>query len=102
MSTWFTRNLGDAMLAGKSLDRIRARFLSEYAQAHAPQETAVFVRHETEGDLHCAVRVYFSPASARLAQAVGALPCDRPAADGLDLLAGPAAAWSVLFPTHGS
>ncbi|MGD2113113.1 MAG: hypothetical protein PVI50_06985 [Gammaproteobacteria bacterium] len=101
MRTWFTTNLGDPVLAGDSLDRIRARYVSEYGHSHGAQEPAVFVRHESAGDLHCAVQVYFSPAAARVAQAFGALPCDRPAADGLGLLAGPEAVWPVLFPGHG-
>jgi hypothetical protein len=40
----------------------------------------------------------FSPASSRIAQAIGAESCEQPAKDGLSLLIGSTAAWSVLFP----
>jgi len=97
MSVWFTRNLGDAMLAGESLDPIKALFLSEYGKAKNSKEMAVFIRHESEGRLHCEVKIYFSPASASVAEAVGAIPCDKPSPDGLGLLAGSEESWSVLF-----
>lgn len=97
MSVWFTRNLGDAMLAGESLDPIKTLFLSEYGKANNAKEMAVFIRHESEGRLHCDVKIYFSPASASVAEAVGAIPCDKPSPDGLGLLAGSEESWSVLF-----
>jgi len=56
------------------------------------------MRHESEGRLHCEVRVYFSPAAADVAKAVGAIACKKPASNGLSLLAGPDESWSVLFP----
>lgn len=101
-NSWFTQNLGDAMLAGNALDRIRASFADELfadedEQAGRADERAVFVRHESEGRLHCEVRVYFSPAAACLAEALGASPCNPPSRDGLSLLAGREEAWSALF-----
>jgi hypothetical protein len=98
MSVWYTQNLGDAMLAGEQLDRIKTLFLSAYEQAHGPNEMAVFFRHESEGQLHCEVKTYFSPASAGVATSLGAVPCKRPSRDSLGLLAGSDDAWSVLFP----
>lgn len=98
MSVWFTRNLGDAMLAGESIDRIRESFLSEYEKSGRPAAMALFIRHESEGQLHCDVKVFFSPASASVAQAFDAVPCARPSHDGLGLLAGSALSWSILFP----
>ena len=100
-NNWFSRNLGDAMLAGELLDQIRALFLAEYEKADRPADMAVFVRHESEGRLHCEVKAYFSPASAVVAQAVDALPCEKPAADGLGLLAGSSASWPACFPGNG-
>ena len=101
MNSWFTKNLGDAMLAGEALDYIKARFLSEYAKSDRAEELALFVRHESEGRLHCEAHVYFSPASAVVAKAVGAAPCTKPSSDGLDLLAGSELSWSRLFPGSG-
>jgi hypothetical protein len=95
---WFAKNLGDGVLAMGPLNDIQQRFLSAYQAAGAPADMAVFGRHTSEGSLHCEVWVYFAPAAAQLAQAVDALPCERPATDGLSLLAGSEQAWSALFP----
>ncbi|MBR9987647.1 MAG: hypothetical protein KFF68_17215 [Desulfosarcina sp.] len=94
---WFCKNLGDAMLAFTGIDRVEAAFRSAYADADCPDDTAVFLRHES-GRLHCEAKVYFSPGSAHIAQILGAEPCEQPANDGLGLLVGHPAAWSVLFP----
>jgi hypothetical protein len=101
MSVWFARNLGDAMLAGESLDHVKTLFLSEYAKARNSKEMAVFIHHESEGRLHCEVKIYFSPASVVVAEAVDAIPCEKPSPDGLGLLAGSEESWAVLFPGSG-
>jgi hypothetical protein len=98
MNSWFSSNLGDPLLAGKMLDRIDALFRTESARANAPHDMAVFVRHEAEGRLHCEVMVYFSPAAAVVASAVGAARCERPSPQDLGLLAGCEGSWSALFP----
>ncbi|MGB5833414.1 MAG: hypothetical protein WBG92_15660 [Thiohalocapsa sp.] len=98
MPVWFTSNLGDAALAAESLDRLKHLFVEEYGSADRPQDLALFYRHESEGRLHCEVKVYFSPASAVLAKSVAASPCARPAPGDLGLLVGSQQAWSVLFP----
>ena len=97
MSIWFTCNLGDAMLAAESLGHIKALFLSEYEKANSSKEMAVFFRHESEGRLHCEVKVYFTPATVVVAEAVDAIPCKKPSSDGLGLLAGSEESWSVFF-----
>ena len=88
------------MLAFQGVGRVEDAFHSAYANADCPDDVAVFLRHES-GRLHCEAKVYFSPASAHIAQALGAEPCGRPAKDGLSLLVGPPAAWSVLFAEDG-
>lgn len=98
MSDWFSKSLGDAMLAGEALDRIQALFAAEHAKAGCPGAMAIFIRHESEGRLHCEVKAYFAPASAAVARAVGAEPCERPAPQGLSLLAGGEEARAALFP----
>ncbi|MGD2139395.1 MAG: hypothetical protein PVH25_03280 [Burkholderiales bacterium] len=100
MNSWFCKNLGDAMLAYAPLDEIGALFESTYGTAACPKDAGVFIRHISEGSLHCQVEVYFSPATASLAKAVNALPCDRPCVTGLGLLAGSKDSWSVLFPNR--
>ena len=98
MCTWFTSNLGDAMLAGESLDHIKKLFLSIYEDVGCSDEIAVFIRHESEGRLHCEVKIYFSPAAVDVAKAVGAIACKKPGSGSLSLLAGSNESWPVLFP----
>lgn len=97
MGIWYTKNLGDAMLAGESLDHLKALFLSLYERANNPKDMAAFFRYESEGQLHCEVKVFFSPASALVAKAYDAVPCETPSPNGLGLLAGSEESWSVLF-----
>jgi hypothetical protein len=98
MRDWFTKNLGDASMADEAVERIKALFLLEYERSKQPPGMAVFIRHESNGYLHCEVRLYFSPASAPVAQAVDADSCQRPSPTDLGLLAGPQDSWVVLFP----
>lgn len=65
--------------------------------APAPAATAVFVGTESSGDLHCDVTAYFSPAAANTARELGARPCNPPARDQLELLAGDEDSWRALF-----
>lgn len=96
--SWFATNLGDAMLAGDALDHIKRLLVRESGGTQGAPEMAVFLRHESEGRLHCEVKVYFPPAAAVVAAAVDAVPCGRPDPGGLGLLAGSEASWSALFP----
>jgi len=98
MCTWFKSNLGDAMLAGESLDHIKMLFLSMYEDVGCSHEIAVFMHHESEGRLHCEVKIYFSPAAVDVAKAVGAIACKKPGSESLSLLAGSNESWPVLFP----
>ena len=98
MSTWFTRNLGDAMLAGEAQEHIKTLFTLEETRSNNSREMAIFVRHESEGRLHCEVRVYFSPATVDVANAVDAVACKKPVPMNMGLLAGSEDAWSILFP----
>jgi len=98
MNHWYAMNLGDGMMAWEPLETIRRRFEETYPKAGRGDDTAVFSRHASEGRLHCEVIVYFSPAAQALARALGAEVAPMPAPDGLDLLVGAEASWSVLFP----
>ena len=95
---WFTKNLGDAMFANNALEHIKTLFVSEYEKTSHPKDMAIFIRHESEGRLHCEVKLYFSPASKTVAAAVDATSCARPSPDDLGLLLGADDAWSSLFP----
>jgi len=98
MTTWFYKNLGDAMMAAQPSDQIRDVFLPLFSAAGKPNNMAVFTRNDSEGRLHCEVFVYFSPAAAEVAKIFDALPCEIPLRNGLDLLAGDKNCWPVLFP----
>jgi hypothetical protein len=98
MSIWFSKNLGDAMLAYLVLGNVEAACMSAYKKANSPDDMAVFYRHESEGRLQCEVKVYFSPAIGDTAKKLGASPCEQPTKYGLSLLVGNPAAWTILFP----
>lgn len=98
MQTWFSQPLGDGVMAFEPKEALRAQFEPLFDAAGKPADMAVFTRHELEGRLQCEAIAYFSPAAAALARAVGARPCDRPTTYDLDLLAGDAGCWAVLFP----
>lgn len=75
MNPWFCTNLGDAMLAGEALGPIQELFWAEYQTAACPADMAIFQRHESEGRLHCELKLFFSPATAAVAQACAATAC---------------------------
>lgn len=58
MDQWFMANLGDAMLAGDELDHVCALF---ELQGNRSPTTAVLMRHENLGRLHCELVLYFPP-----------------------------------------
>ena len=98
METWYSKELGDAIMASMPSDEIEQVFQSLFVAAGKPLSMAVFTRQESEGRLHCEVKAYFSPAAVDVAKAFGAQPCEKPAWSGLALLAGDTLSWSVLFP----
>lgn len=98
MDFWFSKNLGDEPWAWEPLAEVETCFSLFYTKACAPEEMAVFTRHESEGRLHCQVIAYFSPAASAVAQELDAHPCAKPSPEGLSLLAGTDASWGLLFP----
>ncbi len=97
MKNWFIKNLGDAMLAYDQQDLIKQLILSAYEDAENPKEMVAFIRHESEGRLHCEVIIYFSPMLASVAKEVNATPCVKPSSDGLSILSGSQDSWLALF-----
>lgn len=98
MKAWHVLNLGDAMLAGAALDRIEAQLEAEWARLGQPDDAAAYTRHESEGRLHCELKVYLAPGLRDAAERLGAEPCDEPSRDGLSLLVGTEEAWAVNYP----
>lgn len=89
------------MLAGESLEYIKELFLAKYETNDRSPDQALFIRHESEGRLHCEVKVYFSPATFTVAKVVAATACNKPCPDGLSFLAGSEESWTILFPEKG-
>ena len=98
MEPWYTKELGDGMMASVPLDEIEEVFLQLFNAAGKPLKMAVFTRLESEGRLHCEMIAYFSPAAKDIAKAFDAQPCEKPSRGGLGLLAGHELSWSALFP----
>lgn len=96
MSTWRFKSLGDGISASIDIAELVGLFQPFFDAAGRPAAMAIFTRHEP-GSLHCEVTAYFSPAAEGVALAVGAKPCERPAAQHLGLLAGTADCWVVIF-----
>jgi hypothetical protein len=98
MEHWFKKNLGDAMLAYGEQDHIEKLLSTAYLDAGSPNDLAGFIRHESNGGLHCDVNIYLSPMSATVATMIDAERCSRPSPEDLSLLVGSEDAWQVLFP----
>ena len=98
MEFWYSKELGDGMMAPIPSDEIQEAFLKSFIAAGKPLDMAVFTRYESEGRLHCEVTAYFSPAAVDVAKAFDAKPCEKPSRTGLGLLAGDERSWSALFP----
>lgn len=102
MTQWHSVNLGDALLAGTELARIERDFDRAYAREGEPEHMAMFIRHVSEGQLHCDVIVYFSPAASPVAREAFADPCPPPLPQGLGLLRGSEDAWELLGEDKGA
>lgn len=85
MSSWFKKELGDAVMAAPDLETLKSQ-LAESIRAVDDQAPAVFVHYHSPGGLHCEVTVYFSPAAAALATAINAQPCAKPVTAAMSLL----------------
>ena len=96
MSFWHSKPLGDGISAAIYTVEIERVFQTMFEAVGQPVEMAVFTRRE-EGSLHCEVLAYFSPAAADIARAFSAQPCEQPARQGLELLAGSSECWRVIF-----
>lgn len=100
MKTWFKVNLGDAMFASDKLSQIEKMILAEHQKTNHAKEIATFIRHESEGCLHCQVMIYFSPKSSLVAKAFNATSCAKPSNIDLSLFVGCKKSWQILFPEY--
>ena len=98
MKNWFTKNLCDAMFAFEEQEQIKELTLSAYKSAENSSEMAAFFRHESEGRVHCEVKIYFTPMLAGVAREVNAEPCEKPSPCGLSLLVGSKDSLEIFFP----
>jgi hypothetical protein len=97
MNGWFTKNLGDAMLAWQELENLKEYFQFKFAEKNFSKDFLVLMRHESEGRLHCEVKIYFSPSLSKSARELGAAPCNKPSTNGLSLLAGNETMWRHMM-----
>lgn len=87
MTTWFKKELGDAVMAAPVLETLKEQHAAMYGVGGV-ESPPVFVRYDAGGGLHCEVTVYFSPAAAALAELSHAEACAAPVLTGASLLAG--------------
>lgn len=85
-SVWHVLNVGDPLLADQQLESVLQAV--DEACRQALDDLAVFQRFESEGRLHCELKLYFSPGLEALARSLGARPCGVPAPHGLAYFAG--------------
>ncbi len=95
---WYRLVLEDALTAWDEVETLREDCQAAWRAATEPDGMAVFLRHESEGQLHCRAVLYFTPGAAALAQRYAARVCVRPQGAGLSLLAGSPAAERLLSP----
>jgi len=100
MKKWFCSNLGDDMAADEILGSLTERSTNAFNSTGNPRDMAAFIRHESEGRLHCQVKIYLSPGSVAVAKMIDAKPCSKPSVNGLSLLAGRLDSWQTFFPDH--
>lgn len=87
-SCWRVLNLGDPLLADQRLTQVLDAAGAACLDATPGADMAVFQRHESEGRLHCELKLYFSPALDELARSQGARRCRAPTAHDLSQVAG--------------
>lgn len=100
MQQWYSKDLGDGMMAYLPLEAIEAEFEPRFEAAGRPDNMAVFKQHEFGSGLHCNATAYLSPAAAEVARACDATPCPPPPADDITLVAGNKACWTRLFGSN--
>lgn len=88
------------MWADEAVENVKELFQAEFDSKGQPEEMALFVRHESDGRLHCQLMLYLPPNLKGLAGQIEAISCPVPLADDLSLLVGSESAWSIFFPSN--
>ncbi|UZE95027.1 hypothetical protein [Alkalimarinus alittae] len=87
MNSWFTVDLGDALLSHSRLDELQSTLSEMYEQAGRPANMVAFYRHQSTG-LHCHLILFLTSEFQRIAMLDHAVQCYAPNASGLSYLAG--------------
>ena len=85
---WHVLNPGDPLLADEQLTQVLDAARIACSDAEGGSDPVVFQRHESEGRLHCELKLYFSPGLAAFAQSIGARVCRVPDSYSLSRVAG--------------
>lgn len=85
---WYELNCGDPTLCDPIVQEVLKVYDEISHRGALSPGAAVFSRHESRGDLHCELILYFTPAAGYVASGVGAICSAQPASQGLSLIAG--------------
>lgn len=85
---WYSLNCGDPTLCDSAVQEALEAFAENHRLGLLSEDAAIFSRHESRGDVHCELILYFAPEAEAVARAVGARCSTKPAPLGLSLIAG--------------
>jgi hypothetical protein len=94
MLSWFSKNLGNGVVALGPTQDIMNAFTPLFAAAGLPIDMALFSGHDERRN----IIIYFSPGASKLANICGAQPCEKPGREDLALLVGHSGAWEHFDP----
>ncbi|MCB1704039.1 MAG: hypothetical protein KDI17_04200 [Halioglobus sp.] len=83
---WHYLNCGDPTLSDPAVQGVIDAFDRIHRHQLLPADAVIYSRHESHGDLHCTLVLYFNPGAAPVASATGATACSRPQPHGLSKL----------------
>ena len=87
MTSWYRKNLGDAMLASDALASIKTHLANVYTENNKPENWLAIYRHESQG-LHCSVIAYFTENFQQAAKLENTIHCQAPPLSDSAFLAG--------------
>ncbi|CAA0094719.1 Uncharacterised protein [Halioglobus japonicus] len=85
--TWRYLNCGDPTLCDAKVQELLQTYDNMNRSNQLPLGAAIFARHESLGDLHCDLVLYFNPEAEAVAKAEGAASCAKPLLQGLSQIA---------------
>ncbi|MCB1688659.1 MAG: hypothetical protein KDI33_09250 [Halioglobus sp.] len=80
---WHYLNCGDPTLCDATVQSLLTTYNSMVRDEQLPPDAAIYSRHESRGDLHCELILYFNPDATAVARVAGAMACNEPLPDGL-------------------